>query len=101
MNNPFLKYVMKDEKEDIFHSSAYGKAQNGQGIGTASVETFTHRNAINNNRQHVKSYGDSEIINSTKMNAPHAKTYTPPARTKTTPTPVQRPIIPKNPGISR
>ncbi len=36
--NPFLKYVMKDKKEDVFHSSAYAKAQSGDSIGAASAQ---------------------------------------------------------------
>lgn len=94
--NPFLKYVMKDNKEDIFHSSAYGKAQNADGMGTASTETFAARRATESNRQFVKSYGDSRI-GSASNPACRAKTYTPPKNS----TPIPRPVMPKNPGISR
>ena len=83
--NPFLKYVMKDNKEDVFHSSAYAKAQNGSIIGAASSESYAVRVNIDKNRQTVRGYGDSELMAGAKKMAPRAKTYTPP---------------PKNPGIS-
>lgn len=79
MDNPFLKYIMKDEKEDIFHSSAYGKSQSGENFGTTSSESFTARRTTDQNRQFVKGYGDSRISN-TSVNMQHAKTYTPPAK---------------------
>lgn len=80
MKNPLLKYVMKEEKEDIFHSSAYGKAQNGAGIGAASVQSFRERQAIEANRQKIGNYGSSAIANNMIGNGPRAKTYTPPVR---------------------
>ena len=49
MKNPFIKYVMKDEKEDIFHSSAYGKAQNGGAMGVTSAQSFSERMKIEKN----------------------------------------------------
>ena len=58
MKNPFLKYVMKEKKENIFHSSAYGKAQNAGAIGAASVEGFEARMRIEKNRQIVHGYND-------------------------------------------
>lgn len=78
--NPFLKYVMKDEKEDVFHSSAYAKAQNGAGIGAASTESFQTRVKIDQNRTKVRGYGDSGIMTGVRANGPHAKTYTPPEK---------------------
>ena len=78
MNNPFIKYVMKEKKEDIFHSSAYGKAQNGEAIGAASVEGFNERLKIDRNRQIVKGYNDSRVVNGAYANGPKAKKYVPP-----------------------
>lgn len=76
--NPILKYVMKDDKkEDIFHSSAYGVSQNGQGMGVASTESFSTRQQINNNRQFVQGFKDSGIVRS-MPGAPRAKAYEPP-----------------------
>lgn len=81
MNNPFLKYLMKDDKkEDIFHSSAYGVAQNGAGMGAASTQSFRERQKIEENRQKVGGYNRSGIMGSAAANGPRAKTYTPPAR---------------------
>ena len=79
MNNPFLKYVMKDEKEDIFHSSAYGKSQSGASIGATSSESFATRRTTDQNRQFVQGYGSSRL-SSTPINAQRAKTYTPPTK---------------------
>ena len=78
MNNPFIKYVMKEKKEDIFHSSAYGKAQNGEAIGAASVEGFNERLKIDRNRQIVKGYNDSRVVNGAYANGPKPKKYVPP-----------------------
>lgn len=79
MKNPFLKYVMKNEKkEDIFHSSAYGVAQNGAGMGAASTQSFRERRAIEQNRQNIGGYDRSRIMNGASMNGPRPKIYTPP-----------------------
>ena len=82
--NPFLKYVMKDKKEDVFHSSAYAKAQSGASIGASSSESYQVRVNINQNRQAVRGYGDSELMTGVKKNGPKAKTYTPPKNTTNT-----------------
>lgn len=78
MSDLILKYIKKDDKEDIFHSSPYGRAQNESSMGVASTETFSDRRKIDQRRQVVKKYGDSQIANSMIMNGPHAKPYTPP-----------------------
>lgn len=75
--NPFLKYIMKDKKEDIFHSSAYAKAQSGGNIGAASSESYNVRVNIGQNRTKIKGYGDSELMMGSRENGPRAKTYTP------------------------
>ena len=78
--NPFLKYVMKDKKEDIFHSSAYAKAQSGSKIGATSSESYQVRVNLNQNRTTVRGYKDSEIMTEIKDKGPRAKTYTPPEK---------------------
>ncbi len=76
--NPFLKYVMKDKKEDVFHSSAYAKAQSGDSIGAASAQGYQSRMVVDKNRTTVRGYGESGIMTGAKMNGPRPKTYTPP-----------------------
>lgn len=99
--NPFLKYVMKDQKEDVFHSSAYAKAQNGGNLGAASTESYQVRVNLNQNRRVVKGYGDSEIMTGTKNQDFRAKTYTPPVNdTPATNASFRAAVPPKNPGIS-
>lgn len=78
MKNPFLKYIMKEKREDIFHSSVYGKAQNGGSMGSTSSESFKDRMQIDKNRQVVHSYGESQVANSMYGNGPRAKKYVPP-----------------------
>ena len=75
--NPFLKYMMKDEKKDVFHSSAYAKAQSGETIGAASTESYQVRVNVNQNRQMVRGYRDSQIMTDASKNAPRAKTWNP------------------------
>lgn len=76
--NPFLKYLIKDKKEDVFHSSVYAKVQSGEGIGAASSQGYQVRVNLAQNRTRVRGYGDSEIMTGVKKNAPRAKVYTPP-----------------------
>lgn len=78
--NPFLKYLIKDEKKDIFHSSAYAKAQSGNAFGAASTESFKVRVNVNQNRQVVRGYRDSRVMTEANKNAPRAKAYTPPEK---------------------
>lgn len=80
MDNPFIKYVMKEKKEDIFHSSEYGKAQSAETIGTTSSETFSERMKTEKNRQIVRGYNDSRVATSMYANGPRAKKYTPPEK---------------------
>lgn len=105
--NPFLKYVMKnDKKEDIFHSSTYGISQSGEAMGVASSEAFSKRRSLDHNRQYVAGFKESQLVTGAP-GQPRAKTYTPPARTMQGPTksgftPVSSrpaPLPPKNPGI--
>ena len=100
--NPFLKHVMKEHNTDIFHSSTYGKAQNGGSMGVASTESFEARKKIEENRKIIKGYGNSSVMGQTIGNGPKTKTYTPPAGAggaNSGPRPA--PMPPRNPGISR
>lgn len=73
--NPFLKYLIKDKKEDVFHSSGYAKAQNGGNIGAASTDSYAVRVNVNQCRQMVRGYKDSELMNGTGNKKPKAETH--------------------------
>lgn len=95
---------MKDEKKDIFHSSAYAKAQSGETIGAASTESYQVRVNMNQNRQVVRGYRDSKIMADANKNAPRAKIYTPPEKQNvaapTAAADARRMMMPKRAGIS-
>lgn len=69
---------MKDKKEDIFHSSTYGKAQSGIAMGNSSNRSFTERKLADDNRKFVKGYEKSGIFGQAAANGPRAKVFTPP-----------------------
>ena len=73
--NPFLKYLIKDKKEDIFHSSGYAKAQSGSSIGAASSESYQVRVNLSQRRRTVQGYNRSEIMAGTRNQDLKAKTY--------------------------
>ena len=54
---------MKDTKGDVVHSSAYAEAQNAEGIGVASTQSFAARREIDSKRTVVKGYRDSRVVN--------------------------------------
>ena len=92
---------MKDKKEDVFHSSAYAKAQNGAALGAASTESYQVRVNINQNRTRVRGYGDSELMTGVRNNGPKAKTYVVPKSETGMLNATERAAMPpKNPGIS-
>lgn len=62
MRNPLLKFVMREKKTDVVHTSAFGKAQNGQGMGATSVQSFSERMEVERNRKRVRSYSDSRVV---------------------------------------
>ena len=95
MKNPLLKYVINPDKEEVFHSSAFARAQNGGNIGSASSETFANRRRLDQNRQFIRGYGDSNIGNASNP-ALRAKTYEAAPQAS-----APRPPLPKNPGIQR
>ena len=66
-----------DKKDDFFHSSSYGTAQNSGSIGTASTGmTMAERQAIEEKRKYVQKYNNSKIFEST-FGLRHARKYTP------------------------
>ncbi|MBR2863992.1 hypothetical protein IKE88_00355 [Candidatus Saccharibacteria bacterium] len=70
-----IDYAMKnDARKDFFHSSAYGNAQNSDSIGTTGGDSFSVRQSIEKNRQHVKKYKSSKVANQF-YNAEYAKSY--------------------------
>jgi hypothetical protein len=75
--NPFLKYVIKDDKEDIFHTSAYAKAQNGGSMGAASAQSFADRQKMEQNRTMIRGYASSGTANNMAMNGPRAQAVAP------------------------
>ena len=85
MKNPFMKYVAKEKKEDIFHSSAYGKAQNGGNMGAASSESFADRRKMERNRQVINGYGHSGVMGQVMQGGPRANTYVKPVKSPSNP----------------
>ena len=58
--------VQHQDRSDFFHSSGYATAQNGDGIGVAAggrADSFAARQRIEQNRQHIRGYHDSQIGN--------------------------------------
>ncbi len=72
------KFTMKNnQKDEYFHSSSYGSAQNSGNIGTASVGlTMEERKAIESKRQFVAKYNESNLFEST-FSVRHAKKFDP------------------------
>ena len=106
----FSKYVMKDEnKSEVFHSSAYGQAQNGSSMGAASTESFTARREQDGSRRFIKGYGDSKVASSAFSPVARPATVQPGSIPSSRVTPaagaprpqMSRPPMPRNPGIHR
>lgn len=62
MNNPFLNRLVKDKIEDVVHSSTYAKAQNSNGLGATSSQSFTDRMKIEHNRKRIRGYNDARVV---------------------------------------
>ena len=97
---------MKDSKEDVFHSSAYAKAQSGATLGAASSESYQVRVNINQNRQNIKGYKNSELMMSRNPEL-KAAAFKPEGgagaggiRAAGAMGAAKAPMPPKNPGIS-
>jgi hypothetical protein len=76
--NPLIKYLAKNKSEDVFHSSAYAKMQNGSSIGAASSQSFAERKRMEENRQRIRGYRDSGLMSRAAANGPRPKVFTPP-----------------------
>ena len=105
MQNPFLKLVMKDKKGDVVHSSAYGEAQNGGGIGVASTQSFTERMKIEQNRKRVRGYNESRVATQAyAASGVKAKAYVPLSESgagATSANTAKKPVVMKSVGISK
>ena len=73
--NPFLKRLIKDNREDIVHTSAYAKAQNAEGMGVASTQGFGDRMRVEQNWTVVGRYRDSKVVNEVGDGTIKAKRY--------------------------
>ena len=76
--NPLIKYLAKNKSEEVFHSSAYARTQNGSNMGAASSQSFAERKRIEENRQRIRGYRDSGLMSRAAANSPRPKVYTPP-----------------------
>lgn len=56
------KFIIKGSAKDVVHSSGYGVAQNEDGIGVASTQSFAKRMEVERNRQKVKGYRDARVV---------------------------------------
>ena len=95
--------MKNEDKSDIFHSSTYGRSQNGGSMGSASTESFATRRNLDGSRQFVRGYGDSKVAGSAFASGPRPAQYVKPAantgaQPASRPAP-QRPPMPRNPGI--
>ena len=60
---PIFKRLINNDKDEIFHSSTFARAQNGEAIGAASSTSYSIRQQINSNRQNIGAYKDSIVAN--------------------------------------
>lgn len=82
MSDLLSKFIVKNKKEDVIHSSAFAKVQNSEGIGVASSQSFSDRMKIEQNRNRIRGYGDSQVVVQSRASSGiKAKTYTPPEQT--------------------
>ena len=80
MKNPFAKFVIRDKKEEIFHSSEYGRAQSGEAMGATSAVSFDMRMEMEKNRQIVRRYNDSRVAEQRFNGGVRAKEYVVPEK---------------------
>ncbi len=73
MKNPFLHRLMKDNKKDILHSSAYARVRNGGNMGSDSVESFAARRAVDAKRRAVRGYNESRMVGESGVRAMGAR----------------------------
>ncbi len=80
MGNPFIKYIDREKRENVFHSSAYGVTQSGGNIGVASTESFAERQKIEKNRKIIRGYNDAKIVSQARAQSGiKAEIYMPPS----------------------
>lgn len=61
LKKPLIDRLNRGKKTEIFHSSAYGRAQNGGSLGTASTESFAQRMQMEQSRKTIQRYDASEV----------------------------------------
>ena len=81
VNDKILRdYVMKnDDKSEIFHTSGYAQAQSGANLGAAGggdTASFAKRQALDAERQLVKNYRDTSLMQGAHNKDYKAKVYT-------------------------
>ena len=76
MKNPMLKFIMKEKKGNVVHTSVYAEAQNSGKFGASSTRSFSDRMRIKGNRQRIREYNDSRIVTEAYASSGiRAKTY--------------------------
>lgn len=56
-----IQRITKVKSSDVIHTSGYARAQNGDNIGAGSTQSFAERQAIEDRRQYIRSYRDSQL----------------------------------------
>ncbi|MBR3138706.1 hypothetical protein IKG38_01695 [Candidatus Saccharibacteria bacterium] len=98
-----LNRLDKKDKDEILHSSLYGRAQNKDGFGTTSYSAFKDRLEVDRNRKTIRGYRDAQIVNEASINSHKSRVKEKPMQNangvngaKNTTPPAM-----KNPGIFR
>lgn len=58
-----LDRLSRTKSKDAMHSSVYGQAQNDGAFGTTSLSSFEDRVKADQNRQTIRRYSDSQVVN--------------------------------------
>lgn len=74
LNIKLINRFSKTNTSDVTHSSSYARAQNQGNFGATSEESFSARREIDQNRQVVQGYGNSQVAQKVNTYA-RAKTY--------------------------
>ena len=64
-----------DKAENLVHSSGYAKEQSGANIGAAGGESFAERQALEQKRQFIQSYKNSQLASRRQNRYDRAKSY--------------------------
>ena len=62
MSTKLIQRIHKTDAKDVVHSSAYGKAQANVNATAYRADSFTQRQKLEHNRQHVQGYNRSRIM---------------------------------------